>query len=233
MPRTFSDQREPASSASPTKRRLAAQHVREARDRLTSTSGTRPFFDYELLRQFAQNRLSGSLVILILIVTIGVLSSLWTGALTSGVWTGGALVIHLIIVRNCRQFPRGDRRAPPICGRGGCASSSSICSSAWRGPSSWSTRSGSASRPHLHAVRDAAVGRHFEHAGLERAGRGVRADACRSPARSRSTSRSRARCTITFSPSWRWRRRAIFRCWRTGSIRPRSRRSRPAPKRTR
>ena len=50
---------------SPVKRRLAAQYVREARDRLTSSSGTRPAFDYELLRQYAQNRLSASLVILL------------------------------------------------------------------------------------------------------------------------------------------------------------------------
>ena len=106
MPSTTSEPREAASPnvAPPTKRRLATQHVREARDRLTSTSGTRPVFDYELLRQFAQNRLSGSLVILLLVVTIGLLSSLWTGALASGVWTGGALVIHLVIVRACRQF---------------------------------------------------------------------------------------------------------------------------------
>lgn len=61
---------------SPVKRRLAAQYVREARDRLTSTSGTRPAFDYELLRQYAQNRLSASLVILLLVATIGFLSSL-------------------------------------------------------------------------------------------------------------------------------------------------------------
>ena len=106
MPSSTSEPRELASpaSASPTKRRLAAQHVREARDRLTSTSGTRPVFDYELLRQFAQNRLSGSLVILLLVVTIGALSSLWTGALTSGTWTAGALIIHLVITRKCRQF---------------------------------------------------------------------------------------------------------------------------------
>ena len=58
--------------------------MREARDRLTSTSGTRPVFDYELLRQFAQNRLSASPVILLLVVTIGLLSGLWTGALTCG-----------------------------------------------------------------------------------------------------------------------------------------------------
>jgi two-component system cell cycle sensor histidine kinase PleC len=92
------------AAASPTQRRLAFQHVREARDRLTSTSGTRPVFDYELLRQFAQNRLSASAVILLLIVTIGLFSGLWTGALICGVWTGGALVIHLVIIRTCRQF---------------------------------------------------------------------------------------------------------------------------------
>src|SRR5205807_168932 len=34
-------------------RRVAAQRVREARDRLTSSSGTRPAFDTELLRQYA------------------------------------------------------------------------------------------------------------------------------------------------------------------------------------
>jgi two-component system cell cycle sensor histidine kinase PleC len=108
MRRTPSQPRELASpgaaDAPSSKRRLATRHVREARDRLTSTSGTRPVFDYELLRQFAQNRLSGSLVILLLIVTIGLLSSLWTGALISGVWTGGALIIHLVIVRMCRLF---------------------------------------------------------------------------------------------------------------------------------
>jgi two-component system cell cycle sensor histidine kinase PleC len=108
MPTTTSEPREfvtpGAADAPSTKRRLATQHVREARDRLTSTSGTRPVFDYELLRQFAQNRLSGSLVTLLLVVTIGALSSLWTGALTSGTWTGGALIIHLVITQMCRRF---------------------------------------------------------------------------------------------------------------------------------
>ena len=84
--------------------RLAAQHVREARDRLTSTTGTRAAFDYELLRQFAQNRLSASLVILLLVGTVGFLSSLWTGAVTAGAWTAAVLVIHAVIVTKCRQF---------------------------------------------------------------------------------------------------------------------------------
>src|SRR5436190_19009262 len=85
-------------------RRLAAQRVREARDRLTSTTGTRPAFDYELLRQFAQNRLSASLVILLLVGTVGVLSSLWAAAVTSGTWNSAVLVIHAIIITMCRQF---------------------------------------------------------------------------------------------------------------------------------
>ena len=89
---------------SPVRRRLAAQYVREARDRLTSSSGTRPAFDYELLRQYAQNRISASLVILLLVTTVGFMSSVWTGALGAGAWTAAVLVIHAIIVTKCRQF---------------------------------------------------------------------------------------------------------------------------------
>src|SRR5271169_4230656 len=106
MPKTPSEPRDLASPAGPSsaQRRHATQHVREARDRLTSTSGTRPVFDYELLRQFAQNRISASPIILLLVLTIGIFSGLWTGALVCGVWTAGALLIHLVIIRKCRQF---------------------------------------------------------------------------------------------------------------------------------
>jgi two-component system, cell cycle sensor histidine kinase PleC len=86
------------------RRRLAAQRIREARDRLTSTTGTGVAFDYELLRQFAENRLSASFVILLLVGTVGFLSSLWTGAVVAGAWTASVLVIHAIIVSKCRQF---------------------------------------------------------------------------------------------------------------------------------
>jgi two-component system, cell cycle sensor histidine kinase PleC len=101
------DQRDaPASSdgSSAKRRREATQHVREARDRLTSTTGTRPAFDYELLRLFARNRLSASLVILLLVGAVGFLSSIWVGAITAGTWTSAVLVIHAIIITKCRQF---------------------------------------------------------------------------------------------------------------------------------
>jgi two-component system cell cycle sensor histidine kinase PleC len=94
----------PADLAASKRRRAAMQRVRDARDRLTSTTGTRPLFDYELLRQFAQNRLSASLVIMLLVCTVGFLSSLWTGAVTAGTWTAAVLMIHAVIITKCRQF---------------------------------------------------------------------------------------------------------------------------------
>ena len=94
----------PTDKASAAHRRFTAQRVREARDRLTSTTGTRPAFDYELLRLFARNRLSASMAVLILIATIGVLSGLWTSALEAGIWTAAVMATHAIIVTMCRRF---------------------------------------------------------------------------------------------------------------------------------
>ncbi|MGB8746901.1 MAG: HAMP domain-containing sensor histidine kinase [Pseudolabrys sp.] len=89
---------------SPVKRRLAAQYVREARDRLTSSTGIRPAFDHELLRQYAQNRISASLIILLLVATVGFMSSIWSGAFAAGTWTAAVLVIHVVMIAKCRQF---------------------------------------------------------------------------------------------------------------------------------
>jgi two-component system cell cycle sensor histidine kinase PleC len=104
---TSTDQRDASAStdgASAKRRRAAAQQVREARDRLTSTTGTRPLFDYELVRLYAQTRLSASLVILLLVGAVGFMSSFWTGAITAGTWTSAVLVIHAVIITKCRQF---------------------------------------------------------------------------------------------------------------------------------
>src|SRR5947208_3621120 len=97
----------PAETPSPpplNTRRAAAQRVREARDRLTSTSGTRPAFDHELLRQYAQTRLSASFVVMLLVVAAGLLSSIWVRPIAAAIWTSGVLVIHAIMIGNCRRF---------------------------------------------------------------------------------------------------------------------------------
>jgi len=85
-------------------RRVAAQRVREARDRLTSTSGTRPAFDRELLRQYAQTRLSASYVVMLLVVATGILFGVWMQPISAAVWTCGVLSIHAAIIRACARF---------------------------------------------------------------------------------------------------------------------------------
>jgi two-component system, cell cycle sensor histidine kinase PleC len=102
----MSELREPSSRASNTqqRRRFTDQSVRDIRNRLTSNSNTRPAFEYELLRQFAHTRLSGSLAILMLVGSIGFLSSFWIGTVLAGAWTAAVFVIHAIILWKCRQF---------------------------------------------------------------------------------------------------------------------------------
>lgn len=86
-------------------RRAEAQRVlRETRERLTSSTGTRPAFDHELLRLFAQNRLSASLVVVLLIAAFGLLSSLWSGLAVAGLWIAGLLAIHFVTIARARAF---------------------------------------------------------------------------------------------------------------------------------
>jgi two-component system, cell cycle sensor histidine kinase PleC len=95
---------EPPVLAPAGNRRAAAQRVREARDRLTSTSGTRPAFDRELLRQYAQTRLSASYVVMLLVVATGLLFGFWTPLVSAAAWTCGLLCIHVAIIRSCSKF---------------------------------------------------------------------------------------------------------------------------------
>ncbi|OJU25176.1 MAG: two-component sensor histidine kinase [Nitrobacter sp. 62-13] len=94
----------PAIVPSARHRRDATQRVREARDRLTSTSGTRPAFDHELLRQYAQTRLSASFVVMLLVVAAGVLFGFWLEPATAAAWTFVMLSIHALIIYNCNNF---------------------------------------------------------------------------------------------------------------------------------
>ena len=94
---------EQPAPAQPRGRRAASQRVREARDRLTSTSGTRPAFDHELLRQYAQTRLSASLVVVLLVVVAGLFQPV-DHPFGAAVWTLVILGVHAVMIANCRRF---------------------------------------------------------------------------------------------------------------------------------
>src|SRR6201997_3261055 len=95
---------EPSTAPPVNSRRASAQRVREARDRLTSSSGTRPAFDQELVRQYAQTRLSASYVVMLLVVATGFLFGAWMQPLSAAAWTVGMLCIHFAIMRACSRF---------------------------------------------------------------------------------------------------------------------------------
>jgi two-component system cell cycle sensor histidine kinase PleC len=97
-------------------RRAAAMRVREARDRLTSTSGTRPQFDHELLRQYALTRISASTVVMLLALATGILAIFWTTPVMAALMSANVVVVHVIILRMCKKFldepasPAGTRK---------------------------------------------------------------------------------------------------------------------------
>ena len=95
---------EPPAPVPVSTRRAAAQRVREARDRLTSTSGTHPAFDHELLRQYAQTRISASYVVMLLVVVTGAIFSFWMQPIAASAWSLGTLCIHVAIMRHCARF---------------------------------------------------------------------------------------------------------------------------------
>src|SRR5262249_7795770 len=95
---------EPQKAAPVSSRRVAAQRVREARDRLTSTSGTRPAFDRELLRQYAQTRISASYVVMLLVASTGLLFGFSMEPILAATWTCGMLCIHAAIMSTCVRF---------------------------------------------------------------------------------------------------------------------------------
>ena len=86
------------------KRRHVSQKVREAREKLTSTTGTRPAFDAELARLYAQNRYTAGYAILALEIAIAGTMSLWLSFFTVAIWLTAVLVFHGLILWQAHRF---------------------------------------------------------------------------------------------------------------------------------
>lgn len=89
-------------------RKRTLRHVRDARDRLTSTTGNKRSFDYELMRAFAQNKLSAALAIALIAAATG-----WVaGWVTNPVMGAGAGLIVLIAHGFCVLVSRSFLKVP-------------------------------------------------------------------------------------------------------------------------
>ncbi|MBI4046719.1 MAG: sensor histidine kinase, partial [Devosia nanyangense] len=83
--------------------------VFEARQRLTSSSGTLASYDYKLLADYAASRVSGALTMPVLLVILALFSSLWVPPLAAAAWAGAVIAAHFAVVFVCRRFIAADK----------------------------------------------------------------------------------------------------------------------------
>lgn len=89
-------------------RRSSQKAVFEARQRLTSSSGTRASFDYELLEEYAQSRLSGMLAAPALVLILALFASLWVAPIAAIGWAAAVLIGYGAVMLLCRRFLSAD-----------------------------------------------------------------------------------------------------------------------------
>ncbi len=85
-------------------RRNAQKTVFDARQRLTSSSGTRASFDFELLDEYADSRISGALVLPVVFGILALFSSLWVPVFAAAGWAGLVAAANIAVVFACRRF---------------------------------------------------------------------------------------------------------------------------------
>ena len=90
-------------------RRNSRNTVFEARQKLTSSSGTRASFDFELLDEYANSRISGMLALPALMLILALFASLFAGPVAAVAWVSVVIVANLAVVLICRRFKRADR----------------------------------------------------------------------------------------------------------------------------
>ncbi|WP_029353753.1 HAMP domain-containing sensor histidine kinase [Bosea sp. 117] len=93
-------------SASAERRAHVSRSVREVRDRLTSTTGSRPAYDHELIRLFVDNRTGATPGIVAMTILTGGLAMIWLPPLLAACWAVFILALHGLSVTFCRRFLR-------------------------------------------------------------------------------------------------------------------------------
>jgi len=85
-------------------RRGAQKTVVDARQRLTSSSGTRADFDFELMQDYAQSRINAALPIAIIVMLLSAIASLWVPVVFTALWAGMVILSLLIMTLIAGRF---------------------------------------------------------------------------------------------------------------------------------
>jgi Signal transduction histidine kinase len=89
-------------------KRAAQKTVLEARQRLTSSSGTRADFDFELMHDYADSRLAAALPMAAIVGILAVVASFWVPLIFSALWAGLVIASLLVVVLLARRFKRSE-----------------------------------------------------------------------------------------------------------------------------
>ena len=89
-------------------KRAAQKTVLDARQRLTSSSGTRASFDFELMHDYAQSRLSAALPIAAIVAILAIVATFWVPPVFTALWAGMVLLSLLILVLMTQRFRRSE-----------------------------------------------------------------------------------------------------------------------------
>jgi two-component system cell cycle sensor histidine kinase PleC len=85
-------------------RKRVVRQVRDARDKLTSTTGTKRSFDFELMRLYAQNKMSAALAVVLLALATGWVAGWIANPVMGAIGAGAVLVAHGFVVLLAHSF---------------------------------------------------------------------------------------------------------------------------------
>ena len=97
-----------AGSPLTAQRRMLEMRLKEAREKLSSDTGTRPAFDTELACEYARAKLRTFLIAPTLLVAVCGVGSLFLKPMPLAIWLACALSAHFIVLFGARLFLRSD-----------------------------------------------------------------------------------------------------------------------------
>lgn len=92
-------------------RRNVQRTVFDARQRLTSSSGTRASYDFEILDEYATSRLSSAWGLPVLMAILAAFAMLWTVPIAAGVWAGSVVLSNAVVILLCHRFKKMAQRS--------------------------------------------------------------------------------------------------------------------------
>jgi len=96
-------------------RRSTQRTIFDARQRLTSSTGTRSSYDFELLSEYANSRISNVWALAVLLIVLGSFASFWVSPYAAFLWTFTVIAANFGVVLVCKRFVGADKsRFDPI-----------------------------------------------------------------------------------------------------------------------